>query len=236
MRIDKFLSNLKYSSRSGVKTFLKEHEVMIGDLRIYQPHIEVNPIIESVFIDGVLVFYRYPIYLMINKPAGYLSANSDKKYPCVIDLLDEPYCRFDFAIAGRLDLDSEGLMILTTEGSLAHEITMPKSHIPKTYEVILDRIFNQHDRLLEGVQIKDGRNRSYLAKALSVVSDDAICTITIDEGKFHQVKRMFEAVGYLVVKLKRIQIGQLKIGNLKQGTYKEFEKEELYDGNYNASL
>ncbi len=229
MRIDKFLSNLKYGSRSEIKEFLKNHEIVVNNIRIMTPSFDVNPSTEDIYLDSKRVFYQYPIYLKVNKPIGYLSANTDKKYPCVTDLIKEPYNRFDYAIAGRLDLDAEGLMILTTEGAFAHQITMPKSHVPKTYEVLLDHPFNHHKELQSGVVIQDGKHQEYLAKALSIRSLDNQVWITIDEGKFHQIKRMFESVGYLVVKLKRIQIGHLKLGDLASGTYESFEKEELYD-------
>lgn len=229
MRIDKFLSNLKYGTRSEIKSFLSHHQVVLDDIRILSTSIDVKPDQDTIYLDGEPIFYKYPIYLAINKPSGYLSANHDQKYQCVVDLLKEPYNRFDYAIAGRLDLDSEGLLILTTDGAFAHQITLPKSHVPKTYEVLLDRDFDQHIALRQGVIIKDGRNQDYKAQALMVESKSNVARITIDEGKFHQVKRMFEAVGFLVLKLKRIQIGNLKLNDLPIGQYHEFRKEELYD-------
>ncbi len=229
MRIDKFLSNLKYGSRSQIKDFLSQHQVILEGIRILSIKFDVDPNQDIIFLDEIPIFYKYPIYLAINKPVGYLSANRDPFYPCVVDLLKEPYHRFDYAIAGRLDIDSEGLLILTTDGSFAHQITLPKSHVPKTYEVLLNRDFDQHLALREGVTVKDGRNQEYVAQALSISSKLNQAWITIDEGKFHQVKRMFEAVGYLVLKLKRIQIGNLKLNDLPYGEYQEFRKEELYD-------
>ncbi|MBU1093310.1 MAG: rRNA pseudouridine synthase [Firmicutes bacterium] len=229
MRIDKFLSNLKYGSRSEMKSFLKQHEVFIDNIRVILTNFEMDEFNDTVYLDGKPIFYKYPIYLAINKPQGYLSANRDNQYPCVVDLLKEPYNRFDYAIAGRLDLDSEGLLILTTDGSFAHQITLPKSHVPKTYEVLLDRDFKDSKALICGVTIKDGRNQLYEAKALEIHSEFNQAWITIDEGKFHQVKRMFEAIGYLVLKLKRIQIGQLKLNDLPYEAYFEFRKENLYD-------
>ncbi len=229
MRIDKFLSNLKYGSRSQIKDFLSQHRVTSEGIRILSTKFDINPNQDIIYVDENPIFYKYPIYLAINKPVGYLSANRDAFYPCVVDLLKEPYHRFDYAIAGRLDIDSEGLLILTTDGSFAHQITLPKSHVPKTYEVLLNRDFDQHVALSEGVTVKDGRNQEYVAQALTISSKLNQAWITIDEGKFHQVKRMFEAVGYLVLKLKRIQIGNLKLNDLPYGEYQEFRKEELYD-------
>ncbi|PKK97071.1 MAG: 16S rRNA pseudouridine(516) synthase [Tenericutes bacterium HGW-Tenericutes-3] len=229
MRIDKFLSNLKYGSRSEIKEFLKSNEISVDGIRIFSVSFEIDPLIETIYMNGSPIFYKYPIYLAINKPIGYLSANHDKMYPCVVDLLKEPYNRFDYAIAGRLDLDAEGLMVLTTDGAFAHQITLPKSHVPKTYEVTLNQAFKHHDALCAGVMIKDGKNEIYKATAIAIKSKDEVVTITIDEGKFHQIKRMFESVGYLVVKLRRTHIGHLYLGDLPEGAYKEFKKEELYD-------
>jgi len=229
MRIDKFLSNLKYGSRSEMQSFLKEHEVIVDEIKISSTSHEIDPSKEIVYLDQKPIFYKYPIYIAINKPIGYLSANHDMMYPCVVDLLEEPYNRFDFAIAGRLDLDAEGLMILTTDGAFAHRVTLPKSHVPKTYEVTLNQAFTHHFALREGVTIKDGKNQLYKAFAVDIESENGIVMITIDEGKFHQVKRMFEAVGYLVLKLKRIKIGHLLLGELSSGEYEEFRKEEIYD-------
>lgn len=229
MRIDKFLSNLKYGTRSEIKTFLSQHQVVLDGIRILSTSIDVQPDQDTIYLDGNPIFYKYPIYLAINKPSGYLSANHDMKYPCVVDLLKEPYLRFDYAIAGRLDLDSEGLLILTTDGAFAHQITLPKSHVPKTYEVLLNRDFDQHTALRQGVTVRDGKNQDYVAHALMIESKSNLAWITIDEGKFHQVKRMFETVGFLVLKLKRIQIGKLKLNDLPYGEYHEFRKEELYD-------
>jgi len=229
MRIDKFLSNLKFGTRSEIKDFLKYNEVIVDSIRVLSVSYDIDPDQQVVYLNKEPIFFKYPLYLAIHKPIGYLSANHDKMYPCVVDLIKEPYHRFDYAIAGRLDLDAEGLMILTTDGLFAHQITLPKSHVPKTYEVTLNRGFSHPLELYEGVMIKDGRNQIYQAKALKIESENEIVKITIDEGKFHQIKRMFESVGYLVVKLKRIQIGNFFLGDLPVGEYKEFRKEEIYD-------
>lgn len=229
MRIDKFLSQLKFCSRNEVKDFLKSHVVTTGNKRIISPKEEVKPDILDVIIDGKIVYYKPEIHLMMYKPKGYLSANKDAMHPCAVHLLKEPYHRFDFSIAGRLDLDAEGLLVLTTSGTLVHEITSPKKHLPKVYEVQLDHPFMFDQKLLDGVIIKDAKDELYTAKALDLSVLKDYVYITIDEGKFHQVKRMFLAVGYEVTHLKRISIGNLKLGALKPGEYIEISKEQLYD-------
>jgi len=229
MRIDQLISQLKYGSRSDMQNFLRKHKVTINGKPVLTGKTHVDPHKDMIEIDGVVVFYQYPIDLMVYKPKGYLSANIDPIHPCVTKLIKEPYQRFDFAIAGRLDLDAEGLLILTTDGNFAHHITHPSYHLPKVYEVILDKSFNHETSLLSGVMIKDGKNQDFLAKALTITFDENHVKISIDEGKFHQVKRMFAAVGYTVLNLKRIQIGSLKLGELKPGEHQPFDRRKLYD-------
>lgn len=229
MRIDKFLSHLKITPRKDVQKFLKKESVVIGGTRIFDASYDLNPDIEDVYINHQLVFYQKDIHLAIYKPINILSANHDTKHTCITALLKAPYDRFDFKIAGRLDIDSEGLMVLTTDGLFQHEITHPKSHVPKTYLVTLDQSFKHEKDLLKGVMIKDGKNNPYLAKASFLKTEGIYVTIIIDEGKFHQVKRMFEHVGYTVLNLKRTHIGRLSLHDLKPGEYMEIKKEDIYD-------
>lgn len=227
MRIDKFLSNLKYGSRKEIKSLMKTNEVLINKNRVFDPSIAIDPNKDLIHMNGEKVFYKENIHLMIYKPVGYLSANHDTMHRVVISLLESPYHRFDYAIAGRLDLDAEGLLILTTDGNFAHQIMHPKKHIEKTYEVLLNKPFSHHDTLLNGIWIKDAYNEEYFAKALHIEKNEEYVTIIIDEGKFHQVKRMFQAVGYEVLRLKRTSIGNLKLKDLKPGEYIEFERNDL---------
>jgi 16S rRNA pseudouridine516 synthase len=227
MRIDKFLSNLKYGSRKQIKDFLRVEEVMVSQKRITDPMADVNPSVEDIYLNGEKIFYKDHVNLAIYKPKGFLSANKDKMHPCITELIQTPYNRFDYGIAGRLDMDSEGLLILTTDGELAHHIMHPKTHMEKTYEVTLDREFKSARTLLKGVTIKDGKDVEYFAKALSVKVEQDKVIIVIDEGKFHQVKRMFLAVGYEVLNLKRTKIGKLSLGDLAEGQYRLFERNEL---------
>jgi 16S rRNA pseudouridine516 synthase len=228
MRIDKFLSQLKYVSRHDVVNFLKEHEVIYCEERIHSQRTQVDPNANPIYLDGIPIYFKENIYLKLYKPKGYLSANTDPIHPCAIDLIKEPYRRFELSIAGRLDIDSEGLLILSNHGSIIHQIISPRSHLPKVYEVELDRPFKSNQALIDGVTVLDGKDEPYLAKALHVETKDNFTYITIDEGKFHQVKRMFKAVGYTVTNLKRIQVGKLTLGTLKPGEYEEFILEDLF--------
>lgn len=228
MRIDKFLSQLKYVNRHDVSEYLKDHQVTYHGQRVLSQRAQIEPDAYPVYLEGEPIFYKEHIYLKFYKPKGYLSANKDALHPCVFELIKSPYHRFEMSIAGRLDIDSEGLLILTNHGEIIHQIISPKSHLPKVYEVTLDRRFESENLLYQGVTILDGKNEPYLAKALHLKTDGIITYITIDEGKFHQVKRMFQALDYMVVNLKRIQIGKLSLGTLRPGEYEEFTLEELF--------
>jgi 16S rRNA pseudouridine516 synthase len=229
MRVDKFLSSMKFCTRKQAKSFLETHEFIVDNKRIYAQNHSFDPNTEKVYIDQMYIYYEFPIHLMLNKPKGYVSANKDEMFPCVTDLIKEPYHRFDFSIAGRLDVDTEGLLILTTDGKFLHEITHPNYHLPKVYEAHLDQPFHHETELLEGVSILDGKQNAYIAKALEIKTHEHIVYITIDEGKFHQVKRMFSSVGYKVIYLKRIKIGKLSLGDLKLGECQKIERRDLVD-------
>ena len=228
MRIDKFLSSLKYTTRRQAKKFLKSHHVLYLNQRIFDASFDINTN-NDVYIDNDKVYYKDVINLLIYKPSGYICSKKDELYPSVLNLLKDPYHRFDFHIAGRLDVDTTGLLILSTDGSFIHELTHPKKHMPKVYEALLDKPFNHQKEMMQGVQILDDQKRTYLAKARHIVIDGKKVEITIDEGKFHQVKRMFASLDYQVIQLKRISIGNLQLKNLNEGEYIEIEKEDVYD-------
>lgn len=227
MRVDKFLSQMKFCSRKQAKSFLKSHKVLIDNHQIFDAVFNVDPSLQKVSIDDEIIFYEDPIYLALNKPKGYISANKDGMHPCVVDLIKKPFDRFDFKIAGRLDIDTEGLILLSTDGKFVHEITHPNHHLPKTYIAVLDRKFTDATLLLKGVEIRDGHQKPFIAKALDIKTNGKEVSIVIDEGKFHQVKRMFLKVGYEVIYLKRTQIGNLKLKDLFPGTYRQVRKDEI---------
>jgi len=229
MRLDKFLTQMKYGSRKDIKNLIKERHVQVDQVLVLDPSFDVLPEESTISVKGETVFYQPNVYLMLYKPKGYVSANHDAMHPCAVDLIKAPYDRFDLNIAGRLDLDAEGLLLLSNDGDFIHQVTHPKKHLPKTYEVLLDQPFEYAQELLDGLEIKDGKNETYLAKALSVSIKENHVIIIIDEGKFHQVKRMFGALGYEVLHLKRTQIGQLSLKDLNPGDYIPIRKEELYE-------
>ncbi|VEU83191.1 pseudouridine synthase [Acholeplasma hippikon] len=229
MRLDKLLSNLKYGSRKEIKELINGKSVLVNGLLVKDADIQIDPKYDKISINGKEVFYKELIILALYKPVGYLSANTDRMHPVLFDLINEPYSRFELKMAGRLDLDAEGLMLLTTDGELVHRLTNPKHHVDKLYEVTLDKVFNEESKikLLNGVELIDTDNSSYIAVAKSLEFDGNIASIVIDEGKFHQVKKMFKSVEFEVTRLVRKQIGNLKL-DLNPGEYKEVTIEDIF--------
>ncbi|WP_340084883.1 pseudouridine synthase [Siminovitchia sp. FSL H7-0308] len=230
MRIDKLLSNLGFGSRKEVKKFLKKGSVSVNGQVIKDPKHHVHPHEDEVFIFGEEVEYREYIYIMMNKPSGVISATEDVREPTVIDLLEEEERIFKPFPVGRLDKDTEGLMLLTNDGKLAHQLLSPKKDVPKTYFAIIDGIVTEEDIQLfeKGVTLDDG----YQTKPgkLHIIKSGTYSDIelTITEGKYHQVKRMFQAVGKKVKYLKRISLGPLVLDKtLKEGEYRELTEEEI---------
>lgn len=229
MRLDKFLSNLKYGSRKTIKVMVKNNQISIGDKLVTSSEVKINPNYDKILVKGEEVFYKESITLAFYKPAGYISSHVDEVYPSLFNLIKAPYNRFDLKIAGRLDYDSEGLMILTTQGDLVHKITHPKKQVVKVYEATLDNMFTDQGKmqLLDGVTIKGEDGIDYKGIALDINYEGKIVHISIDEGKFHQVKKMFRAVGFEVVRLKRLKIGQLEL-RLEPGDYIEILESDIF--------
>ncbi|MCM3692047.1 pseudouridine synthase [Neobacillus niacini] len=230
MRIDKMLANLGYGSRKEVKQLLKSGAVKIDDVIVKDAKQHVDTAKQMVTLNGEVIEYREFIYLMMNKPQGVLSATEDSVGETVIDLLelgDQVYEPFP---VGRLDKDTEGLLLITNDGQLAHRLLSPKKHVPKTYFAVIDQEVTDEDvkAFGEGVTLDDGYETKpgELKILKSGIRSDIELTIT--EGKFHQVKRMFEAVGKKVVYLKRISMGPLPLDEtLELGEYRELTDEEV---------
>ena len=230
MRLDKLLVKLKYGTRSEVQKKIKSKEVKVNNKPITEVGKKIDPDKDLIYLNDELIFYKSEINLALYKPKGYLSANFDPTYPTVIDLIKPPYQRQEFKIAGRLDLDSEGLLILTTLGKLAHEITSPNKEVSKIYEVTLEKEITKTDleKLLKPHYLRNSKKELYESIALSVTYlEPKKVLVEINMGKYHQVKKMFIYLDNRVTNLKRIQIGKLKLGDLKPGQYIEFKKEEL---------
>lgn len=228
MRIDKYLSNLKYGSRTEVNKYIKDGLVKVNNKIINNGRYKINFDLDKIYFNNEEVIYYKEVNIVLNKPEGYLSANKDEVHKVSVDLIKEPYNRYDLKIAGRLDLNTTGILILTSNGKFAHKLTSPNSEIEKEYEVIIDKEINNYNELLNGVNIKDGKGNEYLAKALKVEKiNNKTFNIVINEGKYHQVRRMFLYLGANVIKLKRIRYGKLTLGNLKESEYKLFKREDI---------
>jgi len=230
MRLDKLLSNMGYGTRKEVKILMKKGAVRVNAVAVKDAALHVDTVKDEVTILGQKVIYKEFMYLMMNKPQGVLSATEDKRDKTVIDLLDAEYNIFEMFPVGRLDKDTEGFLLLTNDGKLAHNLLSPKKGVPKTYYAHIEGIVTEEDteRFSEGVILDDG----YETKPgqLRILKSDDLSEIelTITEGKYHQVKRMFEAVGKQVVYLKRLSMGPLSLDeSLELGSYRELTEEEL---------
>ena len=224
------LANIGYGSRKEVKKLLKSGAVKVDGMTIKDAKQHVDPEQQTVTVYGEEVEYREFIYLMMNKPPGILSATEDDRQETVVDILQEEDQVFAPFPVGRLDKDTEGLLLLTNDGQLAHRLLSPKKHVPKTYFAIIEGEVTEDDIVAfkQGVTLEDG----YHTKPgdLEIVKSGPISEIklTITEGKFHQVKRMFEAVDKRVTYLKRLTMADLVLDEtLELGEYRELTEEEL---------
>lgn len=230
MRLDKLLSNMGFGSRKEVKQLLKKGVVRVNAEAIKDVTLHINTEKDEVTVLGERVIYKEFIYLMMHKPQGVISATEDKHDQTVIDLLDTDSQHFEPFPVGRLDKDTEGFLLLTNDGKLAHNLLSPKKGVPKTYYAHIEGIVTEEDveRFAEGVILDD----AYLTKPgeLKILksADVSEIELTITEGKFHQVKRMFAAVDKQVVYLKRLSMGPLSLDeNLPLGSYRELTDAEL---------
>jgi len=233
MRLDKFLSNMGIGSRTEVKNILKMGIVTVNESveKNGKKHIDVDK--DVVMFEGSRIEYKPFIYLMLNKPKDYISATEPgNHYPAVIELVPEEFRHYDLFPVGRLDVDTEGLLVLTNDGVLAHDLLSPKKHVPKKYFAILDHKITAEDIniFLSGIKLDDEYICLPAELTDNVTREDAKTGVyvTLHEGKNHQVKRMFEALGNEVKYLKRIQMGNLILDEtLELGEIKELSREEL---------
>ena len=226
IRLDKYLADMGVGSRRDVKSILKAGRVKVNSVTVTEAEAKIDTESDNVELDGKRIGYEEYRYYMLNKPAGVISATKDKLSDTVIEILKGENTKDLFPV-GRLDKDSEGLLIISNDGKFAHNVLSPAKHVDKTYFVRLDKKPNEEEisRIENGVDIGD--DKPCLPAKVKVLSDDE-AYITISEGRFHQVKRMFQAVGINVTYLKRISMGALKLDeNLAPGEYKKLSKEEI---------
>ncbi|WP_138203830.1 pseudouridine synthase [Haloimpatiens lingqiaonensis] len=230
-RLDKILSNLGYGTRKEIKSLIKNGFVVIDGIAAKDNAMKIDPEKSKISVNGEEILYRKYIYLMMNKPDGVVSATFDKYDETVIDLLHPEYQIFNPFPVGRLDKDTVGLLILTNDGELNHKLISPKYHVDKKYYAEINKPLDEKDveAFKKGIVIDDGYK--CMPAKLEIINsseDGAECHVTIQEGKFHQVKRMFEARDKKVVFLKRISFGSLTLDkNLSEGDYRELSEEEI---------
>lgn len=231
MRLDKLLSNMGAGSRKEVKLLLKAGAIQVDGEIVRDPKQHVDVETQQVLMYGEPVTYQKYIYLMMNKPPGVISATEDKRDETVIDLLFEDVTYFKPFPVGRLDKDTEGLLLLTNDGSFNHALMSPKKHVEKTYYAEVTGVLTQEDieAVAAGVTLEDGyRAKPGKLVILSTTETDSTLELTITEGKFHQVKRMMLALGKEVTFLKRRSIGRLELDPaLALGDYRELTPAEL---------
>ena len=229
IRLDKYLADMGCGTRSQVKREIAGGSVMVHGAPARRPEDKIDTEKDSVAFRGSPVGYVEYEYFMLNKPAGVVSATEDRKERTVLDLIDARQ-RKDLFPVGRLDKDTEGLLLITNDGEMAHRLLSPKKHVDKAYYArVAGRITEEHVRLFaEGVDIGD--EKPALPAELTVLSSGEISEIelVIREGRFHQVKRMFQAAGGEVIYLKRLRMGSLVLdGGLEPGEYRKLTEEEV---------
>ena len=234
MRLDKFLANSGIGTRKEVKEILKKGKISVNSIFIKDGRIHINEKKDIIKYEDKVVGYKPFVYIMMNKPAGVVSATEDNHHKTVIDLLNDKYRTYDIFPVGRLDIDTEGLLLLTNDGVLSHNLLSPKKHVSKKYYVKIAKPLSENDvKILEnGIKLVE----NFITKKAKVEiifedlceNDDNQVYITISEGKFHQVKRMFKAVNNEVLYLKRVKMGNLSLDeNLKLGEYRELTGKDL---------
>ncbi|MGB3161304.1 pseudouridine synthase [Carnobacterium sp.] len=233
MRLDKFLAHTGYGTRKSVKELIKGKKVTVNDLTIKDGKIHINPEKDVVSVSGKAISYQEYYYFMLHKPQGVISATEDKVHKTVIDLLDTNDQVSNPFPVGRLDKDTEGLLLLTNDGSLAHELLSPKKEVDKCYEAIIDGIVGgkEVEAFERSITLEDGfvcRPAKLSVLSTDLVEQKSSIQVVIHEGKFHQVKRMFEAVDKKVLYLKRLSMGPLVLDDeLKIGHYRPLTVNEM---------
>lgn len=224
-RLDRFLANAHVGTRNEVKRLIKAGLVRVNSKVVTDPSFKVSKQ-DTVEVDGKAIESHRKVYIMLNKPAGYVSTTSERERS-VLALVNHPYTS-ELHIAGRLDKDVEGLLLLTNDGEFTHRIISPKKRVEKEYVIETEEPVQVDEKmrkkLAEGLRLKDGTK--LLPARIEQINESTI-SITIHEGKYHQIKRMCEALGIRWKKIRRVRIGGLTLGDLKLGEWRELSDEDL---------
>lgn len=224
MRLDKYLKECGYGSRSEVKKIIKNKNILINDVIVTNSDYNVNLSTDIVkFKDEVIKYQKY-YYFLLNKPSGYLSATSDNSQPTILDFFSD-YSHLDLFPVGRLDKDTTGAIIITNDGELAHRLISPKYHVDKVYIATLDKNVDPSikEEFESGIILD---NEMTLPSKFEVISPNT-CRVTLHQGKYHQVKRMFEYFNYKVVSLHREKFAFFSLDNLPEGKFRLLNDEEI---------
>lgn len=232
LRLDKVLADMQAGTRSQVKELIRKKRITVNGDIVTKPEFKVDTDKDTIFLDDKCLSYTEYEYYMLNKPAGVISATEDKSQQTVIDLI-KTRKRKDLFPVGRLDKDTEGLLLITNDGALAHNLLSPGKHVDKTYYSIVKGRIDKDivDTFAKGFIVD--KELTAMPSKLEIISynSDKDCSevyITIQEGKFHQIKRMFAAVGSEVLFLKRLSFGSLGLDNtLKPGEYRSLTETEV---------
>ncbi len=237
MRLDKYLGDHNIGTRKQIKEYVKNGRCKINGIVALKSDVHIDEDKDEISFDGVILSYKKYHYFILNKPSGVVSATTDGRNTTVLDLLKDENVK-GLSPCGRLDIDTEGLLLITDDGGLIHRLLSPKKHVDKVYEVHLKGRLTDEDRmkLEEGVDIGDKKDDgsidytlpSKVAFAPDDGSDRPVILLTIHEGRFHQVKRMLEAVGNEVLFLRRLSMGPIKLpDDLLPGQYRSLTDEEI---------
>ena len=225
-RLDKIVSSQSGLSRNDVKKMARSGRIYVNGEPCKKSDIQIDPSVDRIAVDGVLLDYEKFIYLMLNKPMGVVSATTDKTDTTVLDLVPDEYRHRNLFPAGRLDKYTTGFVLITDDGEFAHNILSPSKHIEKEYIVTLERNVEPNEKLeIEKGMIIDGEE---LLPGKLEKLDDLVYSIVIKQGKYHQIKRMFDKFGNKVTALHRIRMGQLKLfENLESGECRKLTADEV---------
>ncbi len=225
-RIDKIIASQGQYSRSDVKKLISKKQVSINGELVKSANVKADPLTDRITVKGVALDFKRNVYLMLNKPKGYVSATEDREHQTVLELVPAEFSGRDIFPAGRLDRDTTGLMIITDDGTLAHNILAPKKHVQKIYHVELDIPVTEEmaDGFASGVELNDG----ICKEAGLAITGEYTAKVTLKEGRYHQIKRMFGCYGAKVVELHRLAMGNLHLpDDLEVGQCRELTEEEL---------
>ncbi|MDO4465807.1 MAG: pseudouridine synthase [Bacillota bacterium] len=222
MRLDKFLADMSFGTRKEVKEIIKKKRVQINGNIITKADYKVS-LDDEIYVDDDLIEYVEYEYIVLNKPQDYVCALEDRYYPVIMELVDT--IRKDLVPVGRLDVDTEGLILITNDGQMNHKLLSPKSHVDKTYYVEVDAPIpaDAQEIFSQPMDLDDFITQPAKLEVLSETS----ANLTISEGKFHQVKRMFEKVGCTVTYLRRDKFGPLTLGDLELGESRYLTEDEI---------